>query len=62
VDKYALVLGVGSGGNPCFRSNVVLDVYAETCKRHWMPLVSGERVCDRLIVLIKRTVGHTPNF
>lgn len=39
VDKYALVLKVGSGGGPYFRSNVVLDVYEETCKRHWMPLI-----------------------
>lgn len=40
VDKEALVLEVGSGGNPYFRSNVLLDAYEETRERHWAPLVS----------------------
>lgn len=34
-----LVLEVGSGGNPYFRANVLLDAYAETRERHWVPLV-----------------------
>ncbi|WP_287601760.1 methyltransferase domain-containing protein [Thiothrix sp.] len=40
VNKDALVLEVGSGGNPYFRSNVLLDAYEETRERHWVPLVS----------------------
>lgn len=28
----------------------------------WALVLFGEQVCDKLIVLIKRTVGHTPNF
>ena len=28
----------------------------------WALVVLGERLCDRLIVLIKRSVGYTPNF
>jgi SAM-dependent methyltransferase len=35
----ALVLEVGSGGNPYPRSNVLLDAYAETRERHWEALV-----------------------
>lgn len=46
VDKNCLVLEVGSGGNPYFRSNVLLDAYEETQERHWEPLVS-----DRVTVL-----------
>ncbi len=41
-----LVLEVGSGGNPYFRSNVLLDAYEETRERHWVPLV-----CDRPTIL-----------
>ena len=40
VDKEALVLEVGSGGNPYFRSNVLIDAYADTRERHWAPLIS----------------------
>lgn len=40
VPAGALVLEVGSGGNPYFRSNVLLDAYQETRERHWAPLVS----------------------
>lgn len=40
VNKGDLVLEVGSGGNPYFRSNVLLDAYEETRERHWVPLVS----------------------
>ena len=39
VDKAALVLEVGSGGNPYARANVLLDAYEETRERHWAPLV-----------------------
>jgi SAM-dependent methyltransferase len=38
VDDDALVLEVGSGGNPYARSNVLLDAYPETRERHWVPL------------------------
>jgi SAM-dependent methyltransferase len=40
VDKNALVLEVGSGGNPYFRSNVLVDAYAHTRERHWEPLIA----------------------
>jgi len=40
VPKDALVLEVGSGGNPYARSNVLLDAYEETRERHWAPLVT----------------------
>ena len=40
VDKDALVLEVGSGGNPYFRSNVLIDGYFETRERHFEPLIS----------------------
>lgn len=39
VDANALVLEVGSGGNPYFRSNVLLDAHESTQQRHWVPLV-----------------------
>jgi SAM-dependent methyltransferase len=39
VHKTALVLEVGSGGNPYPRSNVLLDAYEETRERHWEALV-----------------------
>ena len=35
----ALVLEVGSGGNPYPRSNVLLDAYEETRERHWDALI-----------------------
>lgn len=38
VPKEALVLEVGSGGNPYPRANVLLDAYEETGQRHWEPL------------------------
>ncbi len=38
VDDEALVLEVGSGGNPYARANVLLDAYPETRERHWVPL------------------------
>ena len=40
VGSNDLVLEVGSGGNPYFRANVLLDAYEETRERHWQPLVS----------------------
>jgi uncharacterized protein YbaR (Trm112 family) len=39
VDAGALVLEVGAGGNPYFRSNVLLDAFEVTRQRHWVPLV-----------------------
>lgn len=38
VDPKALVLEVGSGGNPYPRANVLLDAYETTRERHWVPL------------------------
>ena len=46
VSDDALVLEVGSGGNPYYRANVLLDAYANTRERHWVPLVA-----DRPMVL-----------
>jgi SAM-dependent methyltransferase len=40
VPRDALVLEVGSGGNPYARANVLLDAYESTQERHWAPLVS----------------------
>jgi len=40
VHKDALVLEVGSGGNPYCRANVLLDAYESTHERHWAPLVA----------------------
>lgn len=53
VDSEALVLEVGSGGNPYFRSNVLLDAYEDTRERHWAPLIT-----DRPTVL--GFVEHLP--
>jgi len=35
VGRDALVLEVGSGGNPYFRANVLSDAYEDTRQRHW---------------------------
>jgi SAM-dependent methyltransferase len=40
VPPQALVLEVGSGGNPYARANVLLDAYEHTRERHWVPLVA----------------------
>jgi len=40
VSEEALVLEVGSGGNPYFRANVLVDAYEQTSERHWVPLIS----------------------
>ncbi len=40
VDKDALVLEVGSGGNPYFRSNVLIDAYFDTRERHYAKLIT----------------------
>ena len=40
VPRDALVLEVGSGGNPYYRANVLLDAYESTGERHWVPLVA----------------------
>ena len=39
IPSHALVLEVGSGGNPYPRSNVLLDAYEVTRERHWETLV-----------------------
>lgn len=46
VTKKMLVLEIGSGGNPYFRSNILLDSSFESQERHWAPLIK-----DRPIVL-----------
>lgn len=38
VSREALVLEIGAGGNPYFRSNVLVDAYESTGERHWVPL------------------------
>lgn len=40
IPKDALVLEVGSGGNPYPRSNVLVDAYEETRERHWEKLIA----------------------
>ena len=40
VSSDALVLEVGSGGNPYPRANVLLDAYETSRERHWAPLAS----------------------
>jgi uncharacterized protein YbaR (Trm112 family) len=40
VSSKALVLEVGSGGNPYYRSNILLDAYEVTRERHWAPLIT----------------------
>lgn len=40
VPSSALVLEVGSGGNPYARANVLLDAYEDTRERDWVPLVT----------------------
>ncbi|WP_443643412.1 class I SAM-dependent methyltransferase [Candidatus Levibacter sp. Uisw_134_01] len=40
IPANALVLEVGSGGNPYPRSNVLVDAHEETRERHWEALVS----------------------
>ena len=40
VDKEALVLEVGSGGSPYFRSNVLIDAFYDTRERHYAKLIS----------------------
>ena len=46
VEPNALVLEVGSGGNPYWRSNVLCDAYWDTGERHFAKLV-----CDRPTIL-----------
>ncbi|MBW2663065.1 MAG: class I SAM-dependent methyltransferase [Deltaproteobacteria bacterium] len=45
IDKNALVLEVGSGGNPYFRSNVLCDAYLDTRERHFAPLICDRPIC-----------------
>jgi len=40
VDGNALVLEVGSGGNPYYRANVLSDAYEDTRQRHWARLIA----------------------
>jgi SAM-dependent methyltransferase len=73
VSDDALVLEVGSGGNPYPRANVLLDAYEETRERHWAPLVHdrptmlafGEKLPfkDKVFdfVIAVHVLEHTPN-
>jgi len=44
IPKNFLVLEIGSGGNPYYRSNVLIDKYLDTKERHWVPLVKDRKV------------------
>jgi len=73
VPSKALVLEVGSGGNPFPRANVLLDAYEESRERHWAPLVAdrptvlgyGERLPFRDkafdFVIACHVLEHSPN-
>jgi SAM-dependent methyltransferase len=73
VGKNALVLEVGSGGNPYPRANVLVDAYEETRERHWDTLVhdrptvlaSGEKLPfkDKAFdyVIAAHVLEHTPD-
>ncbi len=72
VSANALVLEVGSGGNPYPRSNVLLDAYEETSERHWVPLIADRPTVlgfvERLpfrdnafdFVIASHVLEHTP--
>ena len=49
VSPKDLVLEVGSGGNPYFRSNVLLDAYLDTRQRHHAPLISDRKTVIGLV-------------
>ena len=49
VSSKDLVLEVGSGGNPYFRSNVLLDAYLDTRQRHHAPLISDRKTVIGLV-------------
>lgn len=73
VESAALVLEVGSGGNPYPRSNVLIDAYEETRERFWAPLVHdrptvlspGENLPfkDKIFdfVIAAHVLEHTPH-
>lgn len=44
VDRNALVLDIGSGGNPYPRANVLLDAYEDTIERFYAPLVKDRPI------------------
>ena len=46
VSKTDLVLEVGSGGSPYFRSNILCDPYFETQERHYEKLVTDRITID----------------
>jgi SAM-dependent methyltransferase len=72
VSKDALVLEVGSGGNPYPRANILLDAYEDSRERHWDPLVHdrptilafGEKLPfkDKVFdfVIAAHVLEHTP--
>jgi len=49
VPKDALVLEVGSGGNPYARSNVLLDAFEDSVERYHQPLVNDRPLVYGLI-------------
>ena len=73
ISRDALVLEVGSGGNPYPRANVLLDAYQESRERHWDALVHdrptilsfGENLPfkDKVFdyVIAAHVLEHTPN-
>ena len=58
INNNALVLEVGSGGNPYFRSNILLDKYIETSQRHFKPLTVDRPcfICDALCLPFRNKV------
>jgi SAM-dependent methyltransferase len=72
VSETALVLEIGSGGNPFPRSNVLIDAYEETQERHFESLVHdrptllgfGEKLPfkDKVFdfVIASHVLEHTP--
>lgn len=73
VPSDALVLEVGSGGNPYPRANVLLDAYEDTIERYHEPLIKDrplvygyvERMpfCDKTFdfVIASHVLEHTPD-
>jgi SAM-dependent methyltransferase len=73
VSDDALVLEVGSGGNPYARSNVLLDAYESTRERHWVPLITDRPTVLGFVenlpfkdnsfdfIIASHVFEHTPN-
>jgi SAM-dependent methyltransferase len=73
VDDDALVLDVGSGGNPYPRANVLLDAYEDTIERFHAPLVKDRPMVFGLMerlpfkdkafdfIIASHVLEHTPD-